>query len=115
MQDAVTDPVMPPEFVPGDLAERPKWMEEPVSNALDAIPPDDRSLIEMELFNRSPSLLKSLRATQIPTSDQSDQVVDTLYRALSENYGPGHSLNERGKAIDNAIGAYLMTWPINRE
>jgi hypothetical protein len=31
-----------------------------------------------------------------------------------EHYGPGHEPDERGKAIDNAIGDYLLAWPINR-
>jgi hypothetical protein len=34
--------------------------------------------------------------------------------ALSANYGPGHIPNEYGKAIDKAISAYLLAWPINR-
>lgn len=89
-------------------------MEKPVSNVLDAIPPEHRALIEKELTRRSPALLAELRGTQGPTNDQSDAVVDALYDALSENYGPGHIPNEYGKAVDNAIGAYLLAWPIYR-
>jgi hypothetical protein len=89
-------------------------METPVSNVLDAIPPEPRALIVEELTRRNPALLAELRGTQQPTNDQSDAVVDVLYGAMSENYGPGHIPNEYGKAIDNAIGAYLLAWPIYR-
>ncbi|MHA7653669.1 hypothetical protein ACX9NE_28165 [Mycobacterium sp. ML4] len=89
-------------------------MEKSVSNVLDAIPPDPRALIVEELTRRSPALLAELRATPQPTNEQSDAVVDVLYGAMSENYGPGHIPNEYGKAVDNAIGAYLLTWPIYR-
>jgi hypothetical protein len=89
-------------------------MENSVSNVLDAISPEPRAVIEEELARLDPVLLAELRGTKEPTSDQSDAVADTLYLAMSENFGPGHIPNDRGKAIDNAIGAYLLVWPINR-
>jgi hypothetical protein len=89
-------------------------MEKPMRNALDAIPPDHRAIIEAELSRRQPALLDELRSSQKPTNDQSDAVEDALAEALSENYGPGHIPNDRGKAIDNAIGAYFLAWPLIR-
>jgi hypothetical protein len=89
-------------------------MEEPVSNVLDAIPAEHRALIEEELTRRNPELLAELCGTQEPTNEQSDAVVDVLYHAMSTHFGPGHIPDERGKAIDNAIGAYLLAWPIYR-
>jgi hypothetical protein len=89
-------------------------VEEPVSNVLEAVPAEDRALILEELTRRNPTLLDELWSTQKPTNDQSDAVVDVLYRAMSENYGPGHIPNAYGKAIDDAIGAYLLAWPIYR-
>jgi hypothetical protein len=85
-----------------------------MNNVLDAIPPAHRTVIVDELTRLNPDLLDELRETQEPTNEQSDAVVDTLIRAMSENFGPGHIPNERGKAIDNAIGAYLLAWPIYR-
>jgi hypothetical protein len=89
-------------------------MEEPVRIVLDAVPPEDRALIVEELTRRNPTLLDELCSIQKLTNDQSDAVVDVLYGAMSDNYGPGHIPNARGKAIDNAIGAYLLAWPIYR-
>ncbi len=85
-----------------------------MSNVLDAIPPEFRAIIVEELTHRHPNLLDELRGTQEPTNDQSDTVVDVLSDAMSPHFGPGHIPNERGKAIDNAIGAYLLAWPIYR-
>jgi hypothetical protein len=89
-------------------------MEKSMSSVLDAVPPEHRAVIMEELAQRNPSLLAELDAAEAPTNDQSDAVVEALYAAMSENYGPGHDPNQRGKDIDNAIGAYLLAWPINR-
>jgi hypothetical protein len=69
-------------------------MEKSVSNVLDAIPPEFRTVIVEELKRRNPDLLEELCGTQEPTNDQSDAVVDTLYHALSANFGPGHIPND---------------------
>ncbi len=85
-----------------------------MSNVLDDIPLEFRTVIVEELARRNPELLAELRHTERPTTEQSDAVVDELYHALSANFGPGHIPNEYGKVIDNAIGAYLQAWPICR-
>lgn len=85
-----------------------------MSNVLDAISPGSRALIVDELTRREPTLLADLREAPEPTNDQSDAVVDALYVAMSENYGPGHIPNEYGLAIERAIDAYLEAWPIHR-
>jgi hypothetical protein len=89
-------------------------MEESVSNVFDAIAPEFRSVVMKELERRNPELFEKLSGASEPSNDQSDAVVDALYHALSSNYGPGHIPNEYGKIIDNAIGAYLLAWPIYR-
>lgn len=85
-----------------------------MNNVLDAIPSEQRDLIERELADRNPALLKELRNGQQPTNDQSDAVVDVLSHALSANYGPEHEPNEYGLAVERAIDAYLEAWPIYR-
>jgi hypothetical protein len=86
----------------------------PVSNVFEAIPPDFRKVIVEELKRRDPRLFDDRNQSSAPTNVQSDAVVNLLIDALSANYGPGHISNDYGKIIDNAIGAYLMAWPINR-
>lgn len=86
----------------------------PVSNVFNAVAPDFRKVIVEELKRRDPSLFDDLSQSSAPTNAQSDAVVNLLIDALSANYGPGHIPNDYGKILDNAIGAYLMAWPINR-
>ena len=85
-----------------------------MSNVFDAISPESRAVIVEELTHRNPALLAELRSIQEPTNDQSDAVVDLLVSAFSENFGPDQVPNERGLAIDRAIGSYLLAWPIYR-
>lgn len=85
-----------------------------MSSILDAISDDARAVIEEELAQRNPKLLSLLQRAAQPTIEQSDALIDVLSEALSDNYGPGHIPNQHGRAIDNAIGAYLLAWPIDR-
>lgn len=86
-----------------------------MSNVLDALPPESRTLIVDELTHRNPTLLAELLRTEEPTNDQSDTVVlGVLSAALGETFGPGHVPNEYGLAIERAIDAYLEAWPIYR-
>ncbi|WP_375487934.1 hypothetical protein [uncultured Mycobacterium sp.] len=85
-----------------------------MSDVFDAIPPEPRTLILDELTRRNPALLAELRATQKPTNDQSDAVVDVLSDALMKTFGPDWTPNEYGLAIERAIDAYLEAWPIVR-
>jgi hypothetical protein len=89
-------------------------LEEAVNDVLAAMAPEYRALIVDELTRRNPQLLDELFHAQRPTNDQSDAVVDALSDALSANYGPGHSPNEYGLAVERAIGVYLDAWPICR-
>jgi hypothetical protein len=86
-----------------------------VSNVLDAVQPPHRAVIEDELGHRDPALLDTLRGADKPTNDQSDALMNVMIDAMCEHHGPGHIPDERGKAIDNAIGAYLLAWPIHRD
>lgn len=82
------------------------------TNVLDPIAPEFRTLIAEELQRRNPTLLAELLSSQRPTHEQSQAVVDLLIDAMSHTYGRGHNPDERGRAIDNAIGQYLMAWPM---
>jgi hypothetical protein len=85
-----------------------------MNNVLDAVPADHRDLILDELERRSPDLVKELSDAERPTNSQSDAVVNALSHALSANYGPGHTPNVYGLAVERAIDAYLEAWPIYR-
>ncbi len=83
-----------------------------MTNALDVIAQEWRTVIVAELENRNPTLLAELRYLQQPTVNQRESVEELLSDALSENYGPCHLPNEYGLAIERAIDAFLFAWPI---
>jgi hypothetical protein len=88
-------------------------MEAPVNGVLDAIPPEHRAVIIDELTHLNPAMLAELRATQEPSSEQTRAVVDVLISEMMNNFGPDWQPNERGRAIEKAIGAYYSAWPTN--
>jgi hypothetical protein len=85
-----------------------------MNNVLNAVPADHRALILDELERRNPDLVKELSDAERPTDSQSDAIVNALSYALSANYGPGHTPNEYGLAVERAIDAYLEAWPLYR-
>jgi hypothetical protein len=85
-----------------------------MKSVLDAVPADHRALILDELERRNPDLVKELSDAERPTNGQSDAIVNALSYALSANYGPGHTPNEYGLAVERAIDAYLEAGPIYR-
>ena len=85
-----------------------------MNSVLDAVPSDHRALIVDELKRRNPDLVKELCDAERPTNSQSDAIVNALSYALSANYGPGHTPNEYGLAVERAIDAYLEAWPLYR-
>ena len=96
------------------MGDKSRRVVKPVTNVFEAIPVDFRHIIVDELKSRNLGLFEELSQNSAPTNAQSDEVLNLLMDALSANYGPGHIPNEYGKAIDKAISAYLLAWPINR-
>ena len=85
-----------------------------MNSVLDAVPSDHRALIVDELKRRNPDLVDELSDAERPTHSQSDAIIKALSYALSANYGPGHTPNEYGLAVERAIDAYLEAWPLYR-
>ena len=86
-----------------------------MTNVLAAVERAHRAVIEVELGHRAPALLEALHSANKPTIEQSDALMDVMINAMGEHYGPGHIPDERGVAIDDAIGGYLLAWPIRRD
>jgi hypothetical protein len=85
-------------------------MEEPV-NVVDEIPEPHRTMFVSVLEDKDQELLRTLRATTVPTYAIWHVVLDTFMEAMSEHFGPGHEPDETGKRIDNALGAFMTRWP----
>jgi len=85
-----------------------------MTDALDAISPEARSVIVDELTRSDPALLAQLRATQEPTTEQRKAVNGALAVAIVKTLGPNHTPNQYGLAIERAVKAFLDAWPIPR-
>lgn len=83
---------------------------EPV-NIVDEIPEPHRTTFVAVLQDNAPDLLDALRASTLPTVAEWEAIEETFIDAMSEHYGPGHEPDETGKAIDNALGAFMTRWP----
>ncbi|HEX3792197.1 MAG TPA: hypothetical protein VHW44_30315 [Pseudonocardiaceae bacterium] len=84
-------------------------------NVVDEIPEPHRTTFVQVLEAKDPALLGMLRASILPTPDAWETVEETFIDAMSEHYGPGHEPDETGKAIDNALGAFMTRWPNDSE
>jgi hypothetical protein len=85
-----------------------------VSNALDAVPPEARTVIVDELTRRDPALLADLRGTQEPTTEQRDAVERLLASAVINSMGADWTPNEHGLAVERAVKTFLEVWPMHR-
>ena len=85
-----------------------------MSNALDAIPAEARSVIADELGRRDPALLAELRGTREPTTEQREAVERNLASAVIKSLGPDWTPSAHGLAVERAVKSFLEVWPIHR-
>ena len=85
-----------------------------MSNALDALPAEARSVIADELEGRDPALLAELRGTQEPTTEQREAIERHLASAVIKSLGPDWTPSEHGLAVERAVKTFLEVWPIHR-
>jgi hypothetical protein len=84
-----------------------------MSTVIDSLPPDSRELFTDIIGDRDPGLLAALRDRQKPDLSQRVSVMEILSTEFSHNLQPDDEPTERGKAIDDLLGAFLLHWPIN--
>jgi len=82
-----------------------------VSNALDVIPAEARTVIVEELSHRDPVLLEELRKTDEPTINQRDAVNQLLAIAVIKSLGPEWVPNVHGLAVEHAARVFNELWP----
>jgi hypothetical protein len=62
----------------------------------------------------NPRLLERLQERDEPSIEEREQVLDILAGAFAASLQPNDEPTTRGVAIDDALGAFLMCWPIDR-
>ncbi len=84
-----------------------------MSNVIDSLPPELQDVFTAVLDEHDSDLLNSLRASSEPNQDEREAVEDILSDAFSENIGEDGEPTERGRLIDDALGKFLLRWPID--
>ena len=86
-----------------------------VSNVLDSLPKSARPLFIEVVGAHDKELLSALLASEEPGSGQRMAVLDILSDAFSLELQPDDEPTERGRNIDDLLGAFLLRWPIPPE
>ena len=82
---------------------------------IESLPADMRSLFEEMVGERDPLLLADLKVASEATPDQRIAVEQILSAEFSRELRPDYEPTERGRAIDNLLGQFLLRWPIEAE
>jgi hypothetical protein len=90
-------------------------MEELVSNVLDSLPAQYRPLFTEVIGGEDRALLASLSTRDEPSRDERLAVLDILSNEFSRNLLPDDEPTQRGRDIDDALGAFLLRWPLELE
>lgn len=83
-----------------------------MSNVIDSLPPELQDVFIAVLDEHDSDLLGSLRASSEPSQDEREAVEDILSDVFSEHVGEEGEPAERGRLIDDALGKFLLRWPI---
>lgn len=90
-------------------------MENPVSDVIDSLPAEMRDLFVDVIGTQDSGLLSSFRAHAEPTQSERKAVEKILSDEFSRHLNPDYEPTERGRAIDNLLGAFLVRWPITTD
>lgn len=86
-----------------------------MSNVVDALPPEVQTVFVEVLGERDAALLSSLRTQTEPSREERHTVEELLSDEMSKHLGPDYEPTDRGRAIDDVIGTFLLRWPIEPE
>lgn len=85
-----------------------------MSNVVDSLPAEVRQIFVEVIGEHSPELLTALRSTNAPSVDDVQTVEDILSEEFCLNLDEDDEPTPRGALIDNAIGAFVQRWKIER-
>ena len=82
-------------------------------NVVESLPARQRSLFAAVIGARDPSLLESLMNREEPTADQKLVVERILAEEFARHRGQDDEPTDRGRDIDDLIGAFVTRWPVS--
>jgi hypothetical protein len=85
-------------------------------SALDQLREDVAATVRDVMARRAPQVLQALEATDDPAMPLRQEVEDVLAREFSskDGLGPDWEPTPYGKRVDEAIGAFVLRFPIER-
>ena len=86
-----------------------------MTNVVEALPAEVQTVFVDVLGERDTALLSSLRTQTEPSREERHTVEELLSDEMSKHLGPDYEPTDRGRAIDDAIGAFLARWPMEPE
>lgn len=86
-----------------------------MTNVVEALPPEVQSVFVNVLGARDAALLSSLRTQAEPSREERHTVEELLSDEMSKHLCPDYEPTDRGRAIDDTIGAFLTRWPLEPE
>jgi hypothetical protein len=82
---------------------------------VDTLPAQFRSLFIEVIGEKDSDLLASLSSHDEPSQGERRAVEEILSTEFSRNLRTDYEPTERGRDIDNMLGAFLLRWPIESE
>ena len=86
-----------------------------MTNVVDQMPMNLRSLLVELLGASNPELLTSLLTNEEPTPGERVAVHEILTRSFMGSLTPDDEPTARGREIDDLLGAFLLKWPVEGE
>jgi hypothetical protein len=86
-----------------------------MENVIDSIPTANRELFIEVLASSNPDLLNSLMGHAEPSSEEVRMVQDILSLEFTACLEANDEPTDRGKRIDDLIGAFVLKWLINTD
>lgn len=86
-----------------------------MSTVFDSLPEKFRAVYLDEIGAKDPALLTRLLSTDAPSRTDREAVEEILSDSFTHHLNDDYSPTESGAMIDDALGAFLLRWPIDRE
>jgi hypothetical protein len=95
--------------------EQPRLEDRPVTNIVESLPEHMRELFAEVIGAHDPVLLSRLTSHDEPTLSERLAVEDILATEFSTGLRGDWEPTDRGRRVDEILGAFLLKWPINAE
>jgi hypothetical protein len=83
-----------------------------MNTVVDSLPAAYQSVFTEVIGEKNADLLASLLSHDVPSRDERVAVMNIMSTEFSRHLRPDDEPTDRGRDIDNALGAFLTRWPI---